>query len=822
MRRCTPLAALAIALLAHPSLARAAGAPVRVDLNGNPVMLVVDISGSMGEDDGTGRIKIEGAKSALLTFLARVEPGTPIGLRTYPDQSGDSCNNGSSRFTIAPRNPAVMSALVRTLQANGDTPTAEALRAAAAEIRATGAEQGTLVLLSDGESTCANPCEAARAIEQSGISIRAITIGFRISPQGRKELKCIADATGGAYIDIDDGSGLAGAFDLISRPSLSIALDYPAQVVAEVGSDPSNRVPIAATITNKSERLARNVVARLRFDSKAPGVSQPVLALGNLAAGEGRTVQWSFRASVSLAGSTVRFTVLARAANGLSDAQARGSIAVQDQNSALFAGPLLRDRKKLAILGDSYSSGEGAGAYLPGTDTDANACHKSSLTYLMAAFRQPPSSIVACSGAITQDIFFPREAPAQLDQLSDLVKSRGTDAVALTLGGNDAGFGTIAKSCIVMPVDCRKQIFPSLPYPGTWIASDTFVEQHLDGLGTALETAYLGINSVVNSESALANRGSAAPILVLAYAFPIPRVSRPCDPMLDKIAPDETEFLVRFAAQVNGVIEAAAQAARRRGAPVFFIPTSEDAFQPDHTVCDRDPYARSLASLDLGPLVGFLQASLAGLPQLLADVEEVKQFQRALKELVHPNRQGYRAVTRAVIRWSQSVEADADATFLRTAQPSQLSPPPQVVISNDDLGQLTPGGTPVLQGGTSYPLTEDGFAPNSPVEIMIHSEPRVLAQVSATASGRISTRVAVPPEIDSGRHLIEVRGVDRDGRPRLIRIPVKAQGRRWPLQIRVLALASAAVGVLALAAWLSTAAGVWRQNRRTKHATLSG
>lgn len=85
-------------------------------------------------------------------------------------------------------------------------------------------------------------------------------------------------------------------------------------------------------------------------------------------------------------------------------------------------------------LGDSYSSGVGAGPY------DLSTCLRSQKSYAplwaaannVASFRFP-----ACGGAVTADVLN--------NQLSSL--SSTTTMVTITIGGNDAGFADVMTSC---------------------------------------------------------------------------------------------------------------------------------------------------------------------------------------------------------------------------------------------------------------------------------------------------------------------------------------------------------------------------------------
>lgn len=802
----------------------------------SPVVILVDTSESMGESDGSpsGLIKIDGAKVALLDFLQQVEPDTPLGLRTYPGPGGGGCSPGTAQFEVRPRDPVEMAATIRTLRPGGNTPTAAALAAAGEELHRLGAAQATIVLVSDGESNCGPPpCETAEKLADSGIDLQTITIGFRVSGAGAKELQCIADQTGGRYLSVHDNAGLADAFAEISRPQMRLTVSYPPEVTAEVGNDPSGLVRIEAEVSNDGQRPAHDAIARIRFDAAAgaPAVTRPVVLLGNLEPGESKKVSWTFRPGVPLHQRTypIPFTVIAGAENTLRDAEFDASIRVRDAYySAEDAGPILAERKRIAIVGDSFSAGEGADVYLPGTDTDANACHRSRYTYLFQVFALRDESIVACSGAVTNDVAFPqpgRQVGSQVDQLSALRDGSGVDAVAMTLGGNDVGFATIVKSCLVGRSDCSDWIYTDVPVPQLHRErSSRFVAKRLEGLGDTLAAAYRQVNLVVNGAQAR-EKGGPVPILVLAYPLPTPLTPRDCPEMYDLISPDEIDFISGLSAELNGTVEAAVSTVHDEGAPVFYVPNTEMAFQPDHTVCDQGPYARTIASFngaakepqatvdgsDSGfwHRLGELNPVHVVEQKLGAAGADLRRFKRGLQELLHPDQAGYAAMTRAVLRWSQSPAATAALESLKSAPTAE---PVTVTIqsSGEDLGQLAPGEVPTLQGGTAYPLSLQGFAPGSTVTISVHSEVRPLSSVAADGSGALSVQVGIPPEIESGDHVLTVAGAGAGGEARVVEIPFRIAGGGPPTTVEVLLVAIAAGAVLTLL----LASALWIARRR--------
>lgn len=842
-RRLAALASIAVVpAIVVPATAVAASGP---EPRPSPVAIVLDTSGSMSEGDGSssGLVKIDGAKIALLDFLQQVEPNTQIGLRNYPaegeaSESEEGCSRGKAQFEVKARDPADMAARIRTLRADGDTPTAAALRASADELEDLGATQGTIVLVSDGESNCGrDPCDVAGEIAESGIDLQTITVGFRVSGAGARELQCIADQTGGKYLSVHDNEGLAEVFDEISRPKIRLTVNYPSRVTAQVGNDPSGLVRIETTLSNTGQRLARGVVARIRFDvaTGAPAVIRPVVYLGNLDPGASREVVWTFRPGVPTRGRSHRvpFTVLGGAQNTLADTEFDAEIEVRDAYySADAAGPILGERRDIAIAGDSYSAGEGGDLYLEGTDTDANACHRSRYTYLFQVFALADEAIVACSGGVANDVFFPqkdRGVGSQSRQLTDLRDRSGIESVVLTLGGNDVGFAQVAQSCLIGRSSCAKRIYTDVPLPQRHgEPADRFRDERLRRLLPALEAAYREINWVVNGPDARA-LGGPVPILVLAYPLATPLTPKDCPEMYDLLAPEEFDYINDLALRLNGTVERAAANVRAKGAPVFFVPNTEMAFQPDHTVCHSGSFARTIFSFNgAAPAPGQpVDGSDAGFWNRIRELNPVdvlkeklgeaglalKRFQRGAQELLHPNQAGYAAMTRAVLRWSQSPDAMAAVRFLESAPEAQ----PYVATiqsSGDDLGQLLPGSSPILQGGTTYPLNLQGFGPESTVTIGVHSEFQVLGRVTASDDGDLSTRVGIPPNLDPGDHTLIVAGTDASGEPRTVEIPFRIAGGGLPTEVVALIWGGAVGGVVSLLLVLALLLATRIRNRR--------
>ncbi|MCP9959549.1 MULTISPECIES: SGNH/GDSL hydrolase family protein [Streptomyces] len=125
------------------------------------------------------------------------------------------------------------------------------------------------------------------------------------------------------------------------------------------------------------------------------------------------------------------------------------------------AGAAQADSSALAVdyvaLGDSYSSGVGAGAY----DSASGTCLRTPRAYpaLWAAANAPSSfAFTACSGARTTDV--------TANQLGPL--NSGTDLVSLTVGGNDAGFADVMTTCVTQSeATCIQRVNTAKSYVDT-------------------------------------------------------------------------------------------------------------------------------------------------------------------------------------------------------------------------------------------------------------------------------------------------------------------------------------------------------------------
>jgi lysophospholipase L1-like esterase len=93
---------------------------------------------------------------------------------------------------------------------------------------------------------------------------------------------------------------------------------------------------------------------------------------------------------------------------------------------------------RYVALGDSYSSGVGAGSYT----SSSGSCDRSTHAYpqLWTAAQSPASfAFAACAGATTSSVI-----SSQLSALSS-----ATTLVSITVGGNDVGFSSVMETCVL-------------------------------------------------------------------------------------------------------------------------------------------------------------------------------------------------------------------------------------------------------------------------------------------------------------------------------------------------------------------------------------
>ncbi|RZS43467.1 Ca-activated chloride channel family protein [Herbihabitans rhizosphaerae] len=243
------LTAVAAGLVGLTLLAPPAGAEQQAQEYA-PTMLVLDASGSMKQADPTRGTKMEAAKHAVRSFVTGAPNESKVGLTVYGTGTGSSdaekaagCQDVRVLRGADTIDKPALTAAVDGIQPSGYTPIGTSLRKAAEALPKQGPR--SIVLVSDGEDTCAppDPCEVARELNQQGAKIVMHAIGFGVDAKSRSQLTCIAQVTGGTYTDARDGGTLGRVLPRVTATALR---NYQPAGLPITGTPAYSTAPVAA------------------------------------------------------------------------------------------------------------------------------------------------------------------------------------------------------------------------------------------------------------------------------------------------------------------------------------------------------------------------------------------------------------------------------------------------------------------------------------------------------------------------------------------------------------------------------------------------
>ncbi len=169
--------------------------------------LIVDASGSMTEKllDNT---RMAAAKSAIKNLVKGLPDGLALGLRVFTD-----CAAIKPLAPIQPIDKAAFVGLVESIEPKGGTPIVASLLQSFEALRAIPDVERVSVIVTDGGESCSGAfAEVIQMAKEP--PIRVIVIAFDIDNAGiTSSLRQLAEASGGAFIDAQDGSELQRALE---------------------------------------------------------------------------------------------------------------------------------------------------------------------------------------------------------------------------------------------------------------------------------------------------------------------------------------------------------------------------------------------------------------------------------------------------------------------------------------------------------------------------------------------------------------------------------------------------------------------------------
>ncbi len=209
-----------------------AGDPVEVPRSGRNLMLAVDLSGSMKEEDlqlnGNPATRLEVVKSVLNPFIER-RKGDRLGLILFGDEAYLQTPLTFDRVTVSQMLRESVIGL-----AGESTAIGSAIGLAVRHLRDLPEAQRVLILLTDGQNTAGelSPEDALKLAVETGVRIHAIGVGAdemlirtlfgtrRVNPSAELDetlLRSFANQTGGQYFRARDTQDLEAIYQELDR-----------------------------------------------------------------------------------------------------------------------------------------------------------------------------------------------------------------------------------------------------------------------------------------------------------------------------------------------------------------------------------------------------------------------------------------------------------------------------------------------------------------------------------------------------------------------------------------------------------------------------
>jgi Tol biopolymer transport system component len=226
--------------------------------------------------------------------------------------------------------------------------------------------------------------------------------------------------------------------------------------------------------------------------------------------------------------------------------------------------------KYFAVLGDSFSSGEGVPADGFISPTDSDTCDRSTEAYAEDLNNSPDglslTDFRACSGATTADVILGMNGePSQLDGITS-----SDNYVILTVGGDDVDFPDFASSCVDPEVGCGTDTT-------AYADIETAIDDYLPG---DLATLFSDIAGDVSAGTR---------VLVVGYPNILPATDvgwpNACAGDLTTASQDAAKTVE---SDINSAISTAVST---YGAPFEFVDANADGSPfTGHTLCSDDGY----------------------------------------------------------------------------------------------------------------------------------------------------------------------------------------------------------------------------------------
>ena len=208
------------------------GEPIALPVTGRDLMLAIDISGSMREEDmlvgNAYHPRLDAVKTVVADFL-EARRGDRVGLILFGERSYLQTPLTFDRQTVGIQLDEALAGFAGNATAIGD-----AIGLSIRTLRKRPAESRVLILLTDGANTAgSDPSEAAGIAREAGIRIHTIGVGAdrklergffgsvrEVNPSRDLDedlLREIADTTGGRFFRARDPEAMAAVYEEINQ-----------------------------------------------------------------------------------------------------------------------------------------------------------------------------------------------------------------------------------------------------------------------------------------------------------------------------------------------------------------------------------------------------------------------------------------------------------------------------------------------------------------------------------------------------------------------------------------------------------------------------
>ena len=175
------------------------------------IEIILDASGSMATKMGNNS-RMELAKESINNFISTLPEDVNVSLRVYghkgtsADADKDlSCASSELVYPLQPYDATVFQASLQSFNPAGWTPLAQSMMASLKDFEKVASQnnRNIIYIVSDGIETCdGDPVKAAETLKNSGVAPVVNIIGFDLDNEGQSQLKAVAEAADGTYVNI--------------------------------------------------------------------------------------------------------------------------------------------------------------------------------------------------------------------------------------------------------------------------------------------------------------------------------------------------------------------------------------------------------------------------------------------------------------------------------------------------------------------------------------------------------------------------------------------------------------------------------------------